>query len=255
MQTKRPFGARYSPSSSPTPSVISEPMHGYLETCSMRTMPLPFSRSTTRILRDTASRFIPRPNGSGMSFRRALAKKGRDRDRVVFTAGGNAVGKSLAISFSGASNHSTAAVFDSTFSDPAHSVRLVGQAAGAGKRVAILFVYRPVAETLMAMLDRAGAEGRVVTLDQLIRSRRGAAETVRMLWDRFGNRSDFAFHFFDNSPGGFKESGVELTKPGAYTEERESLDGILDAEHRSTRISEAVYRRVKGRRESPLCGD
>jgi hypothetical protein len=43
-------------------------------------------------------------------FRRALAADSPDRDRVVFTAGGNAARKSTAISFSGASENSTAAI-------------------------------------------------------------------------------------------------------------------------------------------------
>ena len=55
-------------------------------------------------------------------FTRAPAGSPRDKDRAVFTAGGNAAGKSLAISFSGATEHATAVVLDSTLSDPNHVV-------------------------------------------------------------------------------------------------------------------------------------
>ena len=173
-------------------------------------------------------------------FTRALAVSPPDKDRAVFTAGGNAAGKSLALSFSGVTDHATAVVLDSTFSDPNHAHELIEQAVGAGKKVTILYVDRPLSEALIAMLDRARIEGRVVTLDRLIGSQRGAAETVVRLWYKFGVSADFAFRFFDNAPAGFKEGTVALAKPAAYTESRETLDGILDAEYQAGRISEAT---------------
>jgi hypothetical protein len=188
-------------------------------------------------------------------FRRSLADSSEGKDRVVFTAGGNAAGKSTAISFSGAGDHSTAAVLDSTLSNHEHANRLVEQATRAGKRVTILYVNRPLVEALTAMLQRAGTEGRVVTLDQLIQSQHGAAETVRVLWNKFSNNRDFAFRFFDNLPDGFKGGSVDLARPAAYTESRGALDEILDAEYRAGRIPEAIYRRVKGRGEPPVRGD
>jgi hypothetical protein len=103
-----------------------------------------------------------------------------------------------------------------------------------------LYVDWPLGEAFIAMLDRARTEGRVVTLDQLIRSQRGAAETVVRLWYKFGASADFAFRFFDNAPEGFKEGNVALAEPAAYTESREALDGILDAEYQAGRISEAT---------------
>jgi len=178
-------------------------------------------------------------------FRRALAESGTDKDRVIFTAGGNAAGKTTAISFSGASDNFTAAGLDSTFSNPEHASRLVEQARKMDKRISILYLNRPLDDALAPMLDRPGTEGRVVTPDQLINSQHRAAETVPNLWDKFGNDSDFAFAFLDNSPDGFMERSVDLAKPEPYTESRKALDG-LDAEHRAARIPEAVYRRVKG---------
>jgi hypothetical protein len=182
-------------------------------------------------------------------FTRVLAVSPQGKDRAVFTAGGNAAGKSLAISFSGATEHATAVVLDSTLSDPNHANKLIEQAVRAGKKVTILYVDRPLSEALIAVLDRARTEGRVVTLDQLIRSQCGAAETVVKLWYKFGASADFAFRFFDNAPEGFKEGTVALARPAAYTERRETLDGILDAEYQAGRIPEATWRRVKGRGE------
>ncbi len=179
-------------------------------------------------------------------FRRALAVNSPDRDRVVFTAGGNAAGKSTAISFSGARENSTAAILDSTFSNHEHAFSLVEQARRAGKRISILYVNRPLDDALTAMLDRARVEGRLVTLNQLIDSQRGAAETVHALWESDSDDPDFTFHFFDNAPDGFREGSVDLAKPAPYTETRKVLDEILDAEYRAGRIPGVVYRRVKG---------
>ena len=179
-------------------------------------------------------------------FRRALAADSPDADRVIFTAGGNAAGKSTAISFSGAGENSAAAILDSTFSNRKHAGSLIEQAKRAGKRISILYVNRPLDGALAAMLDRAVTEGRLVTLDQLINSQRGAAETICHLWTKFADDADFTFHFFDNAPQGFREGSIDLAKPAPYTETRKALDEILDAEYRAGRIPEAVYRRVKG---------
>ena len=180
-------------------------------------------------------------------FRRALNTSGSDQFRVVFTAGGNAAGKSTAVAFSGTDSDSAAAVLDSTFSNYEHARVLVDQAASAGKRVTVLYVNRPLDDALMSMLDRAGTEGRVVTLNQLIESQRGAAGTVRKLWGTLGGRPGFTFRFLMNAPDGLREGGVDVAQPAAYTGSRDALDRILDAEYQAGRIPEAIYRRVKGR--------
>jgi hypothetical protein len=103
-------------------------------------------------------------------FRRALASGSPHKERVVFTAGGNAAGKSTAISFSGAEENFTAAILDSTFSNHERALSLVNQALRAGKRISNLYVNRPPRSALAAMLDHARIEGRLVTLHRLINS-------------------------------------------------------------------------------------
>jgi hypothetical protein len=103
-------------------------------------------------------------------FRRALATCSPDKERVVFTAGGNAAGKSTAISFSGAEENFTAAILDSTFSNHERALSLVNQALRAGKRISNLYVNRSPRSALAAMLDHARIEGRLVTLHRLINS-------------------------------------------------------------------------------------
>jgi len=179
-------------------------------------------------------------------FRRALEQKVPDEiNRVVFTAGGNAAGKSTALSFAGMAARAVA-VFDSTFSNPHHAHRLVEQVLATGKGVTILYVTRPLEEILYAMLDRAEVEGRVVTLDQMIGSHRGAAQGVRALYEEFDFADGVEYSFVDNSARGTSEGSIELTAFNDYTGIRERLNEILKREHQSGRISQEVYARIRG---------
>jgi hypothetical protein len=180
-------------------------------------------------------------------FRRSLERKAPEGNNgVVFTAGSNAAGKSSALAATNAPQKAQV-VLDSTFSNTEHAMQLVRQARDAGKTVGILYVNRPLLETFHGMLERAAVEGRVVTIDQLIESHRGAGETVRSLWRSFGRDRAFAFAFVDNSAAIPHEGTIELAAPQDYTEIKERLNEVLDAEYSAGRIAEATYRRVRGR--------
>jgi hypothetical protein len=183
-------------------------------------------------------------------FRRALEENVPDeKDRVAFTAGSNAAGKSTAIEFSGAGTQAQV-VFDSTFSNPGHARRLVDQVLAAGRRVSILYIRRPLDDAFQGMLERAGKQKRIVTIQQLIGSDRGAAETVRGLWHAFEDDPRFAFQFVDNSTiGNPRLSTIELAAPRDYTGVGEHLHELLDAEYQAARISEAAYQRIRGSQE------
>ena len=182
-------------------------------------------------------------------FLRALRERAPEgKNRVVFTAGGNAAGKSTAISFTQERSRAQV-VFDSTFSNPEHAGMLVVQALAADKRIAVLYVNRPLEDTLRGMLERGRREGRVVTISQLIGSHRGAAETMRELWRDFSQDTRFQFRFVDNSGEAPRLGTVELAAPDDYTEIEKRLYELLDAEYQSGRLSEAAYRRIRG------CGD
>jgi hypothetical protein len=152
--------------------------------------------STTGIRRSTAWPCIRPPLGfANELFQRALAVTAPEgRNRVVFTAGGNAAGKSTALAVT-ASAKDAQVVFDSTFANPEHARRLMDQALEAGKAVIVLHVSRPLEEIFSAMLDRAQLQGRVVTIEQLIRSHRGSAQAVRELSQDFKHNpgADFLF--------------------------------------------------------------
>ena len=84
-------------------------------------------------------------------FRRALAERAPEgRNRVVFTAGGNAAGKSTALAVTGSAKHAHI-VFDSTFSNPEHAKKLIGQALDSGKTVIVLHVSRRLEEIFVAI--------------------------------------------------------------------------------------------------------
>lgn len=180
-------------------------------------------------------------------FQRALGEKpDTGKNRVVFTAGSNAAGKSTALSFSGA-REAAQAVFDSTFASPQHAQRLIDQALAAGKPITIHYVRRPLEDAFDGMLERGEREGRLVSIDQIINSDRGAAETVRSLWRKYGQDPVFQFRFLDNSAEVPELSDIELASPRDYTEIRKALNERLDAEYRFGRITEHQYRRIRGR--------
>jgi hypothetical protein len=100
------------------------------------------------------------------------------------------------------------------------------------------------------MLERADKQKRVVTIQQLMASDQGAAETVRDLWRNFRNDARFAFRFVDNSAISDPQlSTIELAAPHEYTGVREYLHELLDVEYRARRLSEAAYRRIRGSQE------
>lgn len=179
-------------------------------------------------------------------FRRALLVRAPEGgNRVVFTAGGNAAGKSTALAFT-RDSWGAQIVLDSTFSNPEHARRLVDQAIAADKRVGILYVDRPLEDAFGGMLERSGREGRLVTIGQLITSHRGAAQTMRELWREFSQDTRFQFRFVDNSAEAPRMGTIELAEQEDYTEVRGRLYALLDAEYQAGKITEGAYRRIRG---------
>lgn len=180
-------------------------------------------------------------------FARALKMPGvPGRNRIAFTAGGNAAGKTTAIRFTKASEESLA-VFDSTLSNSTHAYSLIHRALQAGKAIFVLHVDRPLDDALHGMIERADVEGRVVTIEQLIRSQQGAAITVQELWRDFHADPRFQFGFIRNSAAGASvATGIEAAVPQDYTENRRTLDEILNTARQTGRITEVNYQRIRG---------
>jgi hypothetical protein len=180
-------------------------------------------------------------------FRRALANQPAFGKRsIVFTAGGNAAGKSTALEFAG-TGRDALAVFDSTLSNPVYALDLIHRTLAARKTVILLYVDRPLDDALMGMLERARHQGRVVSIDQLIRSHRGAAETIRLLWNEFRDDDRCAFRFIANSSAGASEGSIERAQPRDYTQMKNYLYELLESEYRAGRITCATFDRVGNR--------
>jgi hypothetical protein len=168
------------------------------------------------------------------------------KNRVIFTAGSNAAGKSTALAFTG-DRARAQVVFDSTFSNPEHAARLVDQVLAVNKRVTILYISRPLEDAFRGMLERAGPRGRVATIAQILHSHRGAAQAVRLLWLKFHDDSRLEFRFVDNSAESPRLGTIELAAPQEYTEIEERLHELLYREYQAGRITEAIYARIRGR--------
>jgi hypothetical protein len=85
-------------------------------------------------------------------FRRALETTAPEgHNRVVFSVGSNAAGKSTALAATKAA-HNAQIVFDSTLSNPDHAQSLAQQVLDAGKTASILYVNRPLEQAFYGML-------------------------------------------------------------------------------------------------------
>lgn len=136
-------------------------------------------------------------------FRRALEDP--EVTEVVFTAGGNGAGKTTA-------GLRGDVIMDTTLSNPEHSTMLIQRALDAGKRVQVIYVFRPIQEALAGVLERARTEGRVVSIQTLINTHEGAATTVSQLYNRYADHPNVNFEFVDNSGPQAKIGAIAFTR-------------------------------------------
>jgi len=165
------------------------------------------------------------------------AVQGPHAREVIFTAGGNGAGKSTG-------GLTGDVVMDSTLSNPEHSRKLVQAALDASKNVHIVYTYRPIEQAFEAVLDRAGIEGRTVSVGTMIATHEGAAQTVRYLAEEYAGNPEVRFWFIDNSGAHPAQGSIALTRKQDYRESREGLYDILES-HRG-QIPEYIYRAAQG---------
>jgi UDP-N-acetylmuramoylalanine--D-glutamate ligase len=168
-------------------------------------------------------------------FTRALADPGIRE--VIFTAGGNGAGKSTG-------GLTGDVVMDTTLSNPQHSEKLVQAALDAGKRVQVVYTYRPIQQAFEGVLGRGRVEGRTVSVGTLIGTHEGAAQTVRSLVGKYSGNPNVRFWFIDNSGAHPAQGTIALTRQQDYRESREQLYGILEAQR--AHIPEYVYQAARG---------
>ncbi len=168
-------------------------------------------------------------------FARAL--KDPNVREVIFTAGGNGVGKSTG-------GLTGDVVMDTTLSNPEHSGKLIRAALDAGKSVHVVYTYRPIEQAFEGVLDRALMEGRTASVGTLIGTHEGAAQTVRVLVEKYAGNPDVRFWFVDNSGSHPVQGSLALTRKQDYRESREKLYGILES--RRAQIPEYIYQAAQG---------
>jgi len=156
---------------------------------------------------------------------------------VIFTAGGNGAGKSTG-------GLTGDVVMDTTLSNPEHSEKLLQAALDAGKRVQVVYTYRPIQQAFEGVLDRARLEGRTVSIGTLIGTHEGSAQTVRSLVDKCTGNPNVRFWFIDNSGANPVPGDIALTWKQDYRKDREELYAILESQR--AQIPEYVYQAAQG---------
>lgn len=185
-------------------------------------------------------------------YRRELEKPapaGKD-DLVLFTAGGTGAGKSSAVKAASRGDVERAQiVFDTNMNGYASSAQKIEQALAAGKRVAVVYVYRDPLDALVngalarAMNPESESYGRTVPLNEHVKTHVGSAEAIRDLREKFADDARVSFVGIDNSQGkgGAREVPLEsLPRPSYNDIELEAYHEAVRREHQASRISDAV---------------
>lgn len=167
---------------------------------------------------------------------------------VVFTAGGNASGKSSGV----ADEKDADIIFDSTFSNLPQSQANVEKALDAGRDVRVRYVWRdPVRAMVDGALPRAMGEanGRTVTARGLAATHIGSRETVLALAKAYAGDPRVTFAVRKNIEDDLVKRDVKWLEQQAYNERSELETRLFDAletEHDAGRISDAVYEGTRG---------
>lgn len=197
-------------------------------------------------------------------FRRELKKPAapKERNQVVFTAGGAGVGKTTSIHQVAGLERAVAAsqiVYDTTLSSFRSSQERIAQALEAGKEVSIIYVYRdPIESFVGGALPRAEKNGRTLPLGAYIETHLGAPEVLLKIADLYKDDKRLEIAVIDNSRGRGEASLSDLNfvRGIAHKYSREELETKLlraleDAHEKGRRgekegISEIIYRGFKG---------
>ncbi|HZD40743.1 MAG TPA: hypothetical protein VE131_08490, partial [Terriglobales bacterium] len=197
-------------------------------------------------------------------YRRKLEKPAgpNQLDRVVFTSGGTAAGKTTAItSVAKITNivRSAQIVYDSTLSSWPSADQKITQALEAGKTVSIVHVYRdPVEAFVNGALSQPDRMGRVAPVEVFIQTHLGAPNVLLRLARKYRDEPRVAISVIDNSRGRGKAVVTDLDfvrrVAKKYTPEElraKVIQALEDAHEKGKRrekggISEAVYRAFKG---------
>lgn len=196
-------------------------------------------------------------------YRQELKKPaGADQlNRVIFTAGGTAAGKTTAIRYmpeiANVAKYAQI-IYDTTLSSLRPSIKKIEQALKAGKTVSIVYVHRDPIEALVnGVITRAEEIGRTVVLDGFLKAHIGAPKVLLHVAQRYKDDPRVKISVIDNSRG-LGEAVVADLKfleqaASKYTPKElraKLLQALEDAYEKGKRgekggVSEAIYRAFK----------
>jgi Zeta toxin len=176
-------------------------------------------------------------------WRRVLAEvKLAGNDTVVFLAGGGGSGKTTATDMPGVKEYKDLAqvIFDTTMASTTSSIRKVEEALNAGKRVAVIYIHRPIEQAVKGVVERAVKEGRVVPIDVLAHDHFAARQTIIALEKRY--RADGAVFILvlDNSRDG--QAAVKVSVDFIRRNRYDDISGLR------TRIEEVLTNEWESRK-------
>jgi D-Tyr-tRNAtyr deacylase len=180
---------------------------------------------------------------------------------VTFFAGGSGVGKTSAIKNISKANgiiKDSSVVLDGNFSSYSSAMKKIEQAAEAGKKVKILYVYRDPSDAFVngvvkRMLNNPEEMGRLVPAKVVAENHIGSWETVKRL-----HKEGYDVVFVDNSLGAGKAKTAtfeELDKKIRYGS-AEELTKVFDEKAKELlddkTITKEQYRGYVGAKEKPV---
>jgi len=178
-------------------------------------------------------------------WRRMLAEEDpAGTDTVLFLAGGGGSGKTRATEAPGVNEYKDQAqiIFDTTMASTDSSIRKVEEALSAGKRVAIIYIHRPIEQAIKGVVERTVKEGRVVPIDVLAHDHFNAQQTIIALEKHYRTNEAVFIRVLDNSLEGqpAQPVSVDFIKHNRYAD----FAGLR------TRIEEVIKNEYKSRKDS-----
>ena len=168
-----------------------------------------------------------------------------EEDAVLFLAGGGGSGKTTATEAPGVREFKVQAqiIFDTTMASTSSSIRKIDDALGAGKRVAVIYIHRPIEKAIKGVVERAVKEGRVVPVDVLAHDHFHAQQTIIELEKRYRGRGVVFITVLDNSRDGqlAEEVSVDFIKRNRYDDfagVRNRIEEVLKGEYESRKGTE-----------------
>ena len=127
----------------------------------------------------------------------------------------------------------------------ASSIRKVDEALSAGKRVAIIYIHRPIEQAIKGVVERTVQEGRVVPIDLLAHDHFNAQRTIIALEKRYRTNGAVFITVMDNSRDGqpAKPVSVDFIKRNRYDDLaglRSRIEDLIKDDYESRKGTEGA---------------